>query len=210
MIASFVFGNIVEISSWLFFKYLCRGKLSGIENLPQGPFILVSNHVSYADWLILYSVFKRVLKRRISFLAKKRLFQPIAWRLLMQHSGAIYLDQDKVDKQTLKNIYSTLSDQNIVGIFPEGKRSESGKLIKARDGVAKLALLAKVPVVPVGLNGFYEILPKGKKIPKICRCSIDIGMPMFFKKSKSSSDLTSITRQIMCEVARLTHQEYSF
>ena len=77
-----------------------------------------------------------------------------------------------------------------------------------------MALAAKVPVIPVGLIGTFEILPKGKAIPKLKRAIMNIGKPMYFnkyyKKKITARLLRKITDNIMKEIAKLCKQEYNF
>jgi 1-acyl-sn-glycerol-3-phosphate acyltransferase len=100
-------------------------------------------------------------------------------------------------------------------IYPEGTRTLTGKLNRAKTGVARLALQAKVPVVPMGLTNTFKILPKGKWIPKFgLKSDITIGKPMYFDKYYGKDDdkktLRKITTLIMREIARLSRQKYPF
>ena len=104
---SYCFGTLVAWSSLFYFK-LCRGTVTGLDNIPDEPCIIAANHVSYIDRLFLHSVFRLQYKRKIEFIAKKELFKPFAWRLLMIYSGSIYIDQDRPRKETIKNIRISL------------------------------------------------------------------------------------------------------
>ena len=116
--------------------------------------------------------------------------------------------------EALKWAIKALKDGKVIGIYPEGTRSLTGKLQKAKTGVARLALAAKVPVVPVGLIGMFEILPKGCYIPKFKRATINIGNPIYFKKyynkKINNKILNEITTKIMNEIAKLSNQKYNF
>ena len=99
-------------------------------------------------------------------------------------------------------------------IFPEGKRSPDGKLQKAYNGSAKLALKAKVPVLPVGIIDSHEVLPKGKILPRLKRCEVKIGKLMYFykyyNKKPNEKIYLQITRKIMKEIAKLIGQKYNY
>lgn len=203
---------IVEKSTWFYFKYLCQGEINGEENLPSQPYVLVANHVSYLDWMILYVFFRR-RNKAIVFIAKKRLFDNFFFRYLMKHSKSICVDQEHVSKYMLRSALNVIKNNETLGIFPEGKRSGNGKLLKAYPGAIKIALLARVPIVPVGLNGFYEALPKGKKIPRASKCLVNIGKPIYFdknEKGKYTKDVDEITKEVMGEIAKLTNQVYIY
>ena len=208
---------IMEYVIWCFirpFLMLCKSELRNYDKLPDEPYIMAFNHVSYLDWLIVYPYFNKIKKKKIFFIGKKRLFEHRLFKHLMEYANVICVDQDKVDKAFLSQVRKILRDGNILGIFPEGTRSEDGKLIKGQSGVTRLALLNKVPVVPVGLNGFYDILPKGKKLPRISKLVIDIGEPIYldqyYGKKLAENEIERITRLIMTQIGQLTNQEYNY
>ena len=78
----------------------------------------------------------------------------------------------------------------------------------------RLALAAKVPIIPIGLIGTFEILPKGKYIPKLKRATMNIGKPLYldkyYNKKITKGLLRGITDDIMKEIAKLCNQEYKF
>lgn len=190
-------------------------KIKGIENIPRkGPFIITSNHASYLDhYLLGYLIIPR-LNQKLHFLAKKEHFdKPLkaAWH---HYGGAIPTDRETGGKKALKRAIKALKHRKIIALHPEGTRTLTGKLQKGKTGVARLALSAKVPVVSVGLTGTFEILPKGKYIPKLKRAIINIGKPMYFDKyynKKITKDLLrEVTDKIMKEIAKLCKEEYNF
>ena len=189
-------------------------EVKGLENLPkESPFIIAANHSSYMDHLIM-SLLVEHLDRKIHVLAKKEHFDNIFKNIWHTYIGAIPLDREKGGKRTLKLAVKALKEGKIIGIHPEGTRSLTGKLQKAKTGVARLALEAKVPVVPIGLIGTFEILPKGKYIPKMKKAAMNIGKPMHFEKYYnkriSKKILREVTTDIMKEIARLSRQKYNF
>lgn len=199
---------------WIYYKWLCKGQLYGEQNLPAQPFVLAANHVSYLDWIILYIVFKK-FNRKIVFIAKDKLLKNLFFRKLLEHSDTIAIHPGQFKKGNLRDIIKVINNDGIIGIFPEGERSRGGSLIKAYSGAAEIALMKNTPIVPVGLNGFYEALPSHKKIPKITKLSICIGSPITSsiiadKKISSAKKAEILTRQVMNEIAKLTNQEYKY
>lgn len=190
-------------------------KVNGLENLPrQGAFIAAANHASYMDHLIIASYLITYLDKKVHFLAKKEHFDNIfkkAWHI---HAGAIPLNRQKGGKRALRWTIKALKEGKIIAIHPEGTRSLTGKLQEAKTGVARLALAAKVPVVPIGLIGPFEMLPKGKYIPKFKRAIMNIGKPMYFhqyyNKKINKRILRDVTTSIMKEIAKLSNQKYNF
>ena len=188
-------------------------KVNGLENLPRkGAFIAAANHSSYMDHLIISSYLITHLNRKVHFLAKKEHFDNIFKKLWHMHAGAVPVDREKGGKKALKWAIRALNDGKIIAIHPEGTRSLTGELQEARTGVARLALLAKVPVIPIGLIGTFELLPKGKYIPKFKRAKMNIGKPIYFKDYKKINKriLREVTTNIMNEIAKLCNQKYNY
>ncbi|MEK6828136.1 MAG: lysophospholipid acyltransferase family protein [Nanoarchaeota archaeon] len=187
-------------------------KVNGIENLPKGAFIAAANHASYMDHLIIAGYIISHLNRKVHFLAKKEHFDNIFKKAWHTYAGAIPLDRQSGGEETLKWAVKALKDGKIIAIHPEGTRSLTGKLQKAKTGVAKLALLSRAPVVPIGIIGTFEILPKGKYIPKAKKAIMNIGKPMRFPQYKKINKkiLREVTTRIMKEIAKLSKQKYDF
>ena len=190
-------------------------EINGLENIPKnGPFIIAANHESYMDHLIIVKTFVVHLNKKIHFLAKKEHFNNRLKSLWHRWAGAIPLDRDARGTETLKWAIEALKHGKIIGIHPEGTRSLTGKLQKGKTGAVRLALAAKVPIIPIGLIGTFEILPKGKYIPKLKRATMNIGKPLYldkyYNKKITKRLLRGITDDIMKEIAKLCNQEYKF
>ena len=188
---------------------------NGIGNIPKkGNFIIAASHASYADHLIIGAYFLPHLNRKIHFLAKKEHFDNFFKRAWHNYIGAIPVDRESGGKEALRSAIEALKNGKIIAIHPEGTRSLTGKLQKAKTGVARLAIKARVPVIPVGLIGTFKILPKGKYIPKAKRAIINIGKPMhfpeYYNKKINKRILREVTTRIMKEIAKLAKQKYNF
>jgi 1-acyl-sn-glycerol-3-phosphate acyltransferase len=100
----------------------------------------------------------------------------------------------------------------LVGIFPEGTRSPDGRLYRGKTGVARMALEARVPIVPVAIQGTYEAWPYHRKLPKPGRVTIIIGTPLSFERYHDRPAdrfvLRSVTDEVMYEIMLLSDQEY--
>ena len=171
---------------------------------------MASNHESFFDFLLLSSA----LKRDISFLAAEKFFKSKAWRPLMILSGQIPIDRytSVYQGEAISRAIGLLRNGKIVGIFPEGSRSDNGELRKAYTGVARLALTAKVPIIPVGLVGTFEILPKAGKFPKLRKCHINVGEPIFldpyFGREYENHILRKLTDHVMHKISDLSKERY--
>ena len=160
--------------------------VKGLENIPKDKsFILTPNHCSYIEHFLIGSIVIPYLNRKLYYIAKKEHFDKISqkmWhKLWIKHAPTIPIDRRKGEK-ALNNAISHLKKGKIILIYPEGTRSLTGKIQQGKTGVARLALGAKVPVVPLGIKGTFEILPKGKKIPKLKKATFKFGKPMCFNE----------------------------
>jgi len=185
-------------------------KAEGLENIPKkGPCIIAANHSSYFDFICLIAV----VPRRIRFLAAEKFFRSKFWYPLVKLTGQIKVDrQDKNKEEVYSKVYSTLKKGKIIGIFPEGTRSPSGKIEKTYTGVAKFAIKAKVPVVPVGISGTYNIMSRFDKRPKFRKAiEINIGKPLAFKeyyiKETNRDIFAEVTNKVVGEITNLAKRK---
>jgi len=190
-------------------------KINGIENIPnQGGYLVAANHASYVDHLMLSSILAVYVDKKIHYLAKKEHFDTFFQRTWHTHTGAIPIDRQAGGKEALKEAIKCLRKGKVIGIYPEGTRTLTGKIQRAKTGIARLALAAKVHVLPIGIIGTFDILPKGKRIPRFRRATINIGKLMHFDKyygkENNKKVIRLVTTKIMKEIARLSKQKYEF
>lgn len=188
-------------------------EIKGISNLPKhGSFIFACNHSSFIDDILLPSVICPYLDKYVHIYCNDRFFNNFFIKMFIKLGRVIPIrtykskEQKTINKKAFELALGYLNVGEPVGIFPEGHRSKDGKLQKAYQGVAKLVLGAKVPVIPIGIIGTYEIWPKGAKLPNLKKCKINIGKALYFK-SKSKE---KITKEIMQEIAKLSKQRYDY
>lgn len=193
-----------------------RPWIIGRRNIPKtGAAILASNHLSFVD-----SVFLPLLiDRPMSFLAKSDYFtgkglRGWATRFFMKATGQIPIDRSggKASEASLNTGLRVLGRGDLLGIYPEGTRSPDGKLYRGRTGIARMALEAHVPVVPVVMVDTDTMMPIGRRLPHIVRVGIVIGEPLDFSRFAGMETdryiLRSITDEIIVALQRLGEQEY--
>jgi 1-acyl-sn-glycerol-3-phosphate acyltransferase len=197
-------------------RLVFRPQSEGLENVPtDGPAILASNHLSYADWLFM----PLTLPRRVSFVAKSEYFTSPGIKGWLQKTffsgaGQIPIDRSGADaaQGALISAKRILDAGELFGIYPEGTRSHDGKLYRGKTGVARLALETKVPVIPVAVIGTDVVAPPGKKFGSFTRPIVRFGKPLDFSRYEGLEDdryiLRSITDEIMYEIMELSGQEY--
>jgi 1-acyl-sn-glycerol-3-phosphate acyltransferase len=197
-------------------KLVFRPRAEGVENVPtEGPAILASNHLSYADWLFM----PLVVPRKVSFVAKAEYFTTPGLKGWLQKTffsgtGNIPIDRSGANAAAgaLISAKKVLGEGELFGIYPEGTRSHDGKLYRGKTGVARLALETKVPVIPVAVVGTDLVAPPGKKFGRWTRPLVRFGKPMDFSRYAGMENdrfiLRSVTDEIMYEIMRLSGQEY--
>ncbi|MDA1197281.1 MAG: lysophospholipid acyltransferase family protein [Nanoarchaeota archaeon] len=192
-------------------------ELRGLENIPEdGPFILASNHNSFMDpvWLGM-SVTKNFKKRRLYFIsAMFFLFEFMILGVFSEFFGSIKL-QKEIRGAFIRSAITQIDRGNVVGIFPEGIPNNSPLLRKGKTGVARLILHARVPVIPVGIEGSLYVWSKSRLIPRLNKkLRISVGKPMefseYYDKKDDSASLETVTSLIMKEIGKLINQDYLF
>lgn len=155
-------------------------EVAGLENIPmKGPVIVAFNHQSYFDFIC----FIAVSPRNIHYLAaEKFLYNPI-WKFFLKITGQIPVVRKSRDKRELHDVvYHHLDRGKMIGIFPEGTRAaDSTTMLRAYPGVARYAIKKKVPIIPVGIKGAFEVLSRHENFPKFKKLvTINIGKPIYF------------------------------
>jgi 1-acyl-sn-glycerol-3-phosphate acyltransferase len=209
-------GRIL-IASW--YKLWLRN-IEGYENLPKPPFIIASNHASYYEIMLYHCTISLRLNTKIHALVNGNYWNNTVFRWFLDTTQHIPVDVSKTPEANINNQKALekadeyLKKGDIVLIFPEGHRSKDGKLLKGKTGIAKLALISKAPVVPIGVIGSEKILPRGSLLPRFKRCDVKIGKPIFFDKHYDKKItkklLNEITSTIMGEIATLIGQKYDY
>ncbi|MBE1457364.1 1-acyl-sn-glycerol-3-phosphate acyltransferase [Nocardiopsis terrae] len=196
---------------------LWQPRAEGVENVPRrGPAIMVSNHLSFSD----HFFGPLPLPRKITFLAKAEYFtgtgvKGFVSRAFFTGVGQIPIDRSggRASEAALRTGLRVLKRGDLLGIYPEGTRSPDGKLYRGRTGVARLALEAKAPVVPMAMINLEKIMPPGRTVPKLgVRPKVVFGKPLDFSRyygmEKDQRVLRAITDEIMYALMELSGQEY--
>ncbi|MFD7158856.1 lysophospholipid acyltransferase family protein [Kribbella sp. NPDC059898] len=197
-------------------KRIFRPKIVGAENVPDtGAAIIASNHLSYSDWIFM----PLVLRRRVTFVAKSDYFTGAGIKGRFQRgffkgTGQVPIDRSggSASEGAMRAGMKVLERGELFGIYPEGTRSHDGRLYKGRTGVARLALEAKVPVIPCGVIGTDVVAPPGKIVASFASPTVKFGEPLDFSRYEGmESDrliLRAVTDEIMYKIMELSGQEY--
>jgi 1-acyl-sn-glycerol-3-phosphate acyltransferase len=192
-----------------------RPTVTGLENVPAtGGVILASNHLSFADSVVI----PVVVPRKVVFLAKSDYFTGSGVtgalsRAWFEGLGMLPVDRDdsKAALASLDTALEVLGRGEAFGIYPEGTRSRDGRLYRGRTGVAHLALTAGVPVVPVGLRGTERLQPVGSRLPRVVPVSVTFGTPIEVAGRYDGVPLgrarREVTDELMAAIQELSGQE---
>ena len=197
-------------------KTLFRPWVKGLDNVPaEGAAIIASNHLSFSD-----SIFMPLMvPRPVVFLAKSEYFtgKGIKGKLtaaFFRLTNQLPMDRSggAASAQSLDAGMDVLKNGSLLGIYPEGTRSPDSRLYRGKVGVARLALQARVPVIPVAMIGTDKVQPIGKRVPNIRRIGMIFGEPLDFSRYYGMENdrliQRSVTDEIMYALMRLSGQEY--
>ncbi len=178
-------------------------KIEGLDNIPNKPFIMVANHSSYIDGVLLMFLVAWHKNKQLCVFATNEKFLGSFWNTLFDHFGAIRVNG------SMPKALKALKQGKSMGIFPEGGRTYAHKLNPIKHtGLGVLTLLSKKPVVPVAMNTWhfwnrYQTIPNFKKNIKIT-----IGKPMQFKGKPDKKTVRKVINTAWKEVkslARISH-----
>jgi 1-acyl-sn-glycerol-3-phosphate acyltransferase len=196
-------------------RLVFRPVVAGLDNVPaEGPVILASNHRSFVDSVLI----PLVLSRRVTFLAKAEYFEGRgAVRVLGAFLSAMgHIPVPRTEQRAavaaLDIALRALGEGNAFAIYPEGTRSEDGRLYRGHTGVGWLALNAKVSIVPVAVRDTEHIMPVGARFPRVLRPGVKFGKPIdytAFADMPPAKGRRALVDEIMREIQKLSGQEYT-
>jgi 1-acyl-sn-glycerol-3-phosphate acyltransferase len=187
-----------------------RVRVDGFDHLPRaGPAIVAANHVSLLDAPMIFLI----SGRRVTFLAKAEYWeQPFKRFWLGTLAGQIPVERGTdTAAAALDEGLRVLELGGLIGIHPEGTRSPDGRMYRPKTGVARLAAASGAPVVPVGVVGTLEVLPKGRSVPRFGRTiTFTFGEPLRFPPGADATDpdvLHAFADDVMARIATMTGQQ---
>jgi 1-acyl-sn-glycerol-3-phosphate acyltransferase len=191
-----------------------RWRVFNAERVPlKGGVIIASNHASFLDPPLVGSG----LKRDINYLARESLFRFPGIGALLRSWNSVPVDRDGGGAKGLKAILARLLAGGGIILFPEGTRTQDGKLQPARSGIGLIVIKSQAPVVPVRTFGTFEAWGRNQKLPRPRRVAVKYGEPMRFEtlraEAKNCSKLRlkeiyqQIADEVMAAIAKLEPRE---
>ena len=150
-------------------QILWPGKVTGVSNIPQkGAAIFLSNHSHALDPFLSASN----VPRKVHWVSKLENYKYPFFRPILQCSGSIPLRRGQSDQNAIRLIKKELDRGEIVGMFPEGTRTQDGHLRRFHTGAARLCLEYGIPYIPVGIKNSFK-LEVGRNV------EVHIGKPRY-------------------------------
>ena len=174
-----------------------RVKKVGEKNVPEkDACIIAPNHVHALD----SAAIVLTAKRQIRFMAKEELFKNAFIKWIANVFGIFPVKRGGKDIDAIKTSLKILKNGGLLNIFPEGTRNGSKKGVKPKNGAVLIAQKAKVPIIPVGVQG---------KFKPFTRVKLNYGKPIYAKDLdiQNRQEVDNFTNSIMQEIARLTNEK---
>ena len=174
LVAAYIYTRVPEflirLLVWMLTNVLYRIKEQGMENIPdEGPCLLVCNHVSYVDALLLGGA----VRRPVRFVMAKPIYDLPLMNYIFRTGKAIPIDSKErnpeIYQQAFERINEELADGQVVCIFPEGKLTRDGELAEFKTGMEKIVNENRVPVIPMALSGLWGSFFSHKGGPALTR-----------------------------------------
>lgn len=199
-------------SCWWGFHYLqinpyWKVTYEGLENIKRDKtYVLIANHQSLADILILYG-----LHRRFKWISKESIYKVpfIGWNMALNQDVLLRRGDIKSIREMMDTCRDWLKRNCSIMLFPEGTRSEDGSIQAFRDGAFRLAIDCGVDVIPIVVDGTFDLLPKGSRHPNFKKhVRIKILPPVACEPFHGSSGTmrTVVRQQMIDELASMRGQ----
>jgi 1-acyl-sn-glycerol-3-phosphate acyltransferase len=191
-----------------FFSIFTRLRVIGLEHVPlSGPYILAANHMSYFDPPLLYLLLGG---DHIAGFVADKYRRNLLFGSIVRLTNPIFIRRGHVDRAALNAAVETLQSGMAFGISPEGTRSRSGTLSKAKTGIALLAELSQAPIVVAAITGTDHAT---KDLLRLRRphLSIQFAEPFTLPPIDSEDRNRSLRRnadEVMCRIASMLQPRY--
>ena len=192
-----IFLKLARPVVWGFARLYFRIRFHGVEHVPRtGPLLLLANHVSYADPVLVTIP----IRRPIHYLAWKRLFHVPLLGPLIRWLRAFPINIDEPDPQAVRTVIRLLKAGEAVLIFPEGSRSADGRVQPLQRGAIRLALRLGVPVCLVSIAGAFEAWPLTRRFPRPGRVRVTYYPPFTPSLKGEAEDPAEAIRGLAQEI----------
>ncbi len=187
---------VCKIGYMVRLKLVYRIEVNGLENVPKdNKYIICPNHLSTLDPPMICGI----MPRRVSFMAKKELFDIPFIRWWIDWLGAFAVNRESLGPSTIKTVRTIQESNWVLGMFPQGTRGIPGEIKGVTKGFAGLAKLTKCDILPVGIIGSNEV----KRWPFTGKIIVNIGEIIPYNK-----DPEIVREKWIEEIQKLTGFKY--
>jgi long-chain acyl-CoA synthetase len=187
----------------------CGLRVTGLEKVPDhGPFIICSNHQSFIDPLILSSVLSWRIFCAGFAVGTSEIFGSGFMRTLAPWLRVVVVDPDANLIPAMRAGASGLRHGRVLVLYPEGERSIDGQPKVFKKGAAILSIHMQVPIIPVAIEGFHEVWPRGKGFQKFAPLQMAFGDVLFPPPEADASEAAydDLTRELKDRVVRMRQE----
>jgi len=171
----YILAFIIRGFVYLFFKLFYKLKIEGADKIPrEGPYIICVNHVSFFDGFIVSVSVPFYSAMKLFFMGFRRYFVVPIVRSLVKAGRILPIDSTQIVGAMQAALF-VLSNDKAICIFPEGQRSFDGSPLRFKNGIGLVAKEAKVKLIPVFIEGAFEIWPRASRFPKPGRIKVKFG-----------------------------------
>jgi 1-acyl-sn-glycerol-3-phosphate acyltransferase len=183
--------------------FVTRVNVEGIEKVPRtGPLLIICNHCSSADGLLLMGYVTPRIGRPMRWLGKAEAMRWPVFGWMMRQNGIFGVRRGAGDLEAFRAAKGVLDAGDVLAIFPEGTRSPTGALQAAKEGATVLAVRSGAPIAPIAVIGTHRFWRKGNFFPRpFRRMAVRIGDP-FTLKMPDIPDRKEAMRQTTVELMR--------
>lgn len=192
--------RLLQLLLILFYGY----KVKGLHLIPpRGPVIIVANHQSYYDPVLIATLIRRPLR----FAAMVPLFKVKPLALVMRLFHTIPIEREGPDKSAYQKILYHLKRNEIVTIFPEGTRTPDGGIQSLKSGFVRIALRGNAVIVPAVIVGAFEVWPRQRLLPRLRgKINVKFYPPLnlsFFSHQLTPAELKSLECSVCQKIYKI-------
>jgi 1-acyl-sn-glycerol-3-phosphate acyltransferase len=194
---------------WLFWAAGYWVRYTGRENIPpEGAVLVAPNHQSFLDPPLVGAG----CPRRMNYLARKSLFHFFPFRWLIDSLDAIPLDTEGIGFGGMKETLRRLRRGEMVLVFPEGSRTWDGEVGPFQPGFTTLAVRGRAAILPVAIEGAFEVWPRSEKLPRLGVVHVHYGVPIPAEdvRRQSEEDVIAEVRRRVCQYQAMLRQRPPF
>lgn len=189
--------NTINYTTAKVVQWMWLGKIAGTHNIPKRPCILIANHGSYLDFLLIGYSLVKIARIPFRFWAKTKVTRHCLWKKYSEIFSTIEVGKDNRASGLIEISGRALEQGSYICIFPEGTRSRTGELLPFKHGYLKLASAYGLEIVPVYLENTFDAWPPQRHLPRKKRCNVTFYPPIKISKDIKKCDIEMLNREIM-------------